>query len=157
VQSDPFLSQPATTQEYQVEISRLLLIALIVVVGFWLVNRMYYSNQKYDLDYRRKRYAKKDASTTAHDGSARRRPGLADGRPQAFCQVHDRGDAQRAEHRRVDSEHHAQHRPADPGAEGIAVAQTEQHGHRLGRPDHPLNDLPRSASWLRHGLPSPGS
>lgn len=48
------------------EISRLLLIAFIVVVGFWLVNRMYYSNQKYDLDYRRKRYAaKKDGTPPA--------------------------------------------------------------------------------------------
>lgn len=46
------------------EISRLLVIALIVVVGFWLVNRMYYSNQKYELEYRRKRYPKKDANTT---------------------------------------------------------------------------------------------
>ena len=37
------------------EISKLLLIAFIVVVGFVLVNKMYYSNQKYDLEYRRKR------------------------------------------------------------------------------------------------------
>lgn len=37
------------------EISRLLFIALIVVIGFILVNKMYYSNQKYDLEYRRKR------------------------------------------------------------------------------------------------------
>ncbi|MBL8304712.1 MAG: hypothetical protein JNM26_18320 [Ideonella sp.] len=40
------------------DIARLLFIALIVVIGFFLVNRMYYSNQKYDLEYRRKRMAK---------------------------------------------------------------------------------------------------
>lgn len=50
--------QPACLQEFDVEISRLFVIALIVIVGFWLVNRMYYSNQKYDLEYRRKRFAK---------------------------------------------------------------------------------------------------
>lgn len=40
------------------EIWRLIGLGIIIVIGFVMINKMYYSNQKHELEYRRKRYPK---------------------------------------------------------------------------------------------------
>ena len=40
------------------EIWRLIGLGIIIVIAFVLINKMYYSNQKHELAYRRKRYPK---------------------------------------------------------------------------------------------------
>lgn len=40
------------------ELWRLIGLGIIIVIAFVLISKMYYSNQKYELEYRRKRYPK---------------------------------------------------------------------------------------------------
>jgi Na+/H+ antiporter NhaC len=49
-------AQAATAWEHAVPVSFWITILLFVIVGFMLVNRAYWSNQRYEAQYRRKRF-----------------------------------------------------------------------------------------------------
>jgi hypothetical protein len=55
-------------QENAVPIGFWLMIALFVVVGFMFVNIVYWSNLRYDQEYRRKRYAALKQQTPPQPG-----------------------------------------------------------------------------------------
>lgn len=49
-------AQAATAWEHAVPVSFWITILLFVIVGFMLVNRAYWSNQRYEAQYRKKRF-----------------------------------------------------------------------------------------------------
>ncbi len=49
-------AQAATAWEHAVPVSFWITILLFVIVGFMLVNRVYWSNQRYEAQYRKKRF-----------------------------------------------------------------------------------------------------
>jgi hypothetical protein len=54
--SIPAAAPPSAAQEHAVPVSFWLTILLFVVIGFMLANSVYWSNQRYEAQYRKKRW-----------------------------------------------------------------------------------------------------